>query len=60
MSTLKFLLCIIGLVIMMTYLFNGVFGKDENGIIKAIKALFVTGGLLLAITGIEFLVVFYA
>jgi len=60
MSIIKFLLTFIGLIIIMKHLFTGVFGKDEKGIIKAIKALFATAGIIMAITAVEFLVVFYA
>lgn len=59
MSIVKFLLSFIGLIIVMIHLFRGIFGNDEKGLIKAIKVLFATGGIILAITAVEFLLVLY-
>ena len=59
LSILKFLLIFIGLSLVMIHLFRGIFGKDEKGLVKAIKALFGTGAIILAISTVEYLLALY-
>lgn len=59
LSIVKFLFVFVALSLVLKHFFSGIFGKDERGIIKAIKVLFLTGGIILAFATVEFLIALY-